>query len=100
MTQPDASSQPAFDTAVASPAATAPDLSVQQAMDGLDLAVSEVVRMLTASGMGGGQCEDMARQLLMGAWLNRHNSDWNPLDPSTHRPDPNDPLLALLSQWG
>ncbi|MDA8454219.1 hypothetical protein M4R22_05535 [Acidovorax sp. GBBC 3334] len=40
--------------------------------------------------------QDIARSIVTGAWLNRHNPDWDPALPETHRPDPNDPLLALL----
>ncbi|MDA8447415.1 hypothetical protein [Paracidovorax valerianellae] len=38
----------------------------------------------------------LARQIVTGAWLNRNNPQWDPLEPETHRPDPNDPLLAIL----
>ncbi|RAR84914.1 hypothetical protein AX018_10084 [Paracidovorax anthurii] len=39
---------------------------------------------------------EIARGIVTGAWLNRNNPDWDPANPETHRPDPNDPLLALL----
>ncbi|GKS74484.1 hypothetical protein AVME950_06330 [Acidovorax sp. SUPP950] len=38
----------------------------------------------------------LARDIVIGAWLNRNNPDWDPTRPETHRPDPNDPLLAIL----
>jgi hypothetical protein len=95
----DASSQPSAASAVA--AATPPEALLQQVMGGLEAAVGEVALMLKASGTAGaGDCQAMARQIVMGAWLNRNNASWDPTDPSTHRPDPNDPLLPALSQWG
>jgi hypothetical protein len=39
---------------------------------------------------------DLARQIVIGAWLNRNNPEWDPERPETHRPDPNDPLLQIL----
>lgn len=39
----------------------------------------------------------LARQLVIGAWLNRNNPHWDPLVPETHAPDPNDPLVAVLA---
>lgn len=38
----------------------------------------------------------LARDIVTGAWLNRNNPQWDPTQPETHRPDPNDPLLAIL----
>lgn len=100
------SSQPAADaslqpsSASATAAATPPDALLQQVMGGLEVAAGEVAQMLKASGTAGaGDCQAMARQIVMGAWLNRNNASWDPTDPSTHRPDPNDPLLPALSQW-
>jgi|GEM_PF-5182550 len=39
---------------------------------------------------------DLARQIVIGAWLNRNNPEWDPGRPETHRPDPKDPLLEIL----
>jgi len=39
----------------------------------------------------------LARQLVIGAWLNRNNPRWDPLVPESHSPDPNDPLVAVLA---
>lgn len=39
---------------------------------------------------------DLARQIVIGAWLNRNNPEWDPERPETHRPDPKDPLLEIL----
>ena len=39
---------------------------------------------------------ELARQLVVGAWLNRNNPEWNPSQPETNRPDPEDPLFAIL----
>lgn len=39
---------------------------------------------------------DFARQIVIGAWLNRNNPEWDPERPETHRPDPKDPLLDIL----
>ncbi|MBW8828777.1 MAG: hypothetical protein JF606_04980 [Burkholderiales bacterium] len=39
---------------------------------------------------------DFARQMVIGAWLNRNNPEWDPQRPETHRPDPKDPLLEIL----
>lgn len=41
--------------------------------------------------------KSLARDLVIGAWLNRDNPEWDPTQPSTHKPIPNDPLLAILS---
>jgi hypothetical protein len=39
----------------------------------------------------------LARQLVIGAWLNRNNPNWDPLVPESHCPDPQDPLVAVLA---
>lgn len=43
------------------------------------------------------QRRQLARQLVIGAWLNRNNPGWDPLVPESHAPDPNDPLVAVLA---
>ncbi len=44
-------------------------------------------------------CRELAQDLVIGALLNRDNPEWDPDDPSTHRPLQDDPLLALLADW-
>jgi hypothetical protein len=41
---------------------------------------------------------ELARQMVIGAWLNRNNPEWDPTRPETHRPDPNDPLVAIFKE--
>lgn len=43
------------------------------------------------------QRRQLARQLVIGAWLNRNNPRWDPLVPESHAPDPSDPLVAVLA---
>ena len=43
------------------------------------------------------QRRQLARQLVIGAWLNRNNPRWDPRVPESHAPDPSDPLVAVLA---
>lgn len=80
---------------------------IQQLMADLEQAVLEVDAVLKDSidslrDDAPGKKEarrELAHQLVVGAWLNRENPDWDPADLSTHRPLTNDPLLAMLEQW-
>lgn len=80
---------------------------VSQLMADLDQAVVEVDAVLKQSisalqGDDPGQAaerRELAHEIVIGALLNRENPDWDPAEPSTHRPLPDDPLLAMLAQW-
>ncbi len=40
--------------------------------------------------------DELARQLLIGMLLNYHNPDWDPFDPSSHRPHTQSEIIKLL----
>ena len=69
---------------------------LEQAVDRTELALSEpgappLDEQATA------QRRQLARQLVIGAWLNRNNPGWDPRVPESHAPDPNDPMVAVLA---
>ena len=80
---------------------------IQQLMADLEQAVGEVDAVLKDSidalrSDAPGKKEtrrELAQQIVIGAWMNRENPDWDPADPATHRPITDDPLLAMLAQW-
>jgi hypothetical protein len=80
---------------------------VSQLMADLDQAVMEVDAVLKQSIRAlrsddprqAAERRELAHEIVIGALLNRENPDWDPAKPSTHRPLPDDPLLAMLAQW-
>ncbi len=80
---------------------------VQQLMAHLEQAVGEVdavlkdsIEALRSDAPGKKEARrELAHQIVIGAWMNRENPEWDPADPATHRPIADDPLVALLAQW-
>jgi hypothetical protein len=71
---------------------------MEQAVDEVEAVLKNGADLLPAAGTDA-QRRELARQIVIGALLNRDNPDWDPADPATHRPIPDDPLLVLLDGW-
>jgi hypothetical protein len=69
---------------------------LEAAVDRTDLALSEPGAP-PLDEPAAAQRRQLARQLVIGAWLNRNNPRWDPLVPESHAPDPSDPLVAVLA---
>lgn len=69
---------------------------LEQAVDRTELALSEPDSQ-PLDPQAAAQRRQLARQLVIGAWLNRNNPGWDPRVPESHAPDPNDPMVAVLA---
>jgi hypothetical protein len=69
---------------------------LEQAVDRTELALSEPDAQ-PLDPQAAAQRRQLARQLVIGAWLNRNNPGWDPRVPESHAPDPNDPMVAVLA---
>lgn len=69
---------------------------LEQAVDRTEIALSEPdSQPLDPQAVA--QRRQLARLLVIGAWLNRNNPGWDPRVPESHAPDPNDPMVAVLA---
>jgi hypothetical protein len=74
-------------------------LQLEQAVDEIDAVLEAGADLLPATAADPAARRELARQIAIGALLNRDNPEWDPADPATHRPIPDDPVLAMLEGW-
>lgn len=73
---------------------------LEQAVGEVDAVLKDSIDSLRSDAPGKKEARrELAHQIVIGALMNRENPEWDPAEPTTHRPITDDPLLAMLAQW-